>query len=75
MGHVRDLPSKVSTWTSRINIEHYVDIMPGKSVWSPPQGAAKNCDKLYLATDLDREGRPSPGIWADLVFPETGPTG
>jgi DNA topoisomerase-1 len=57
MGHVRDLPSK----GLNIDIEHdfapTYDIMPGKkAVVSQLKAAAKKCDKLYLATDLDREG-------------------
>jgi DNA topoisomerase-1 len=57
MGHVRDLPSK----GLNIDIEHdfspTYDIMPGKkAVVSQLKTAAKKCDKLYLATDLDREG-------------------
>jgi DNA topoisomerase I len=57
MGHIRDLPSK----GLNIDVEHdfapTYDIMPGKkAVVTQLKAAAKRCDKLYLATDLDREG-------------------
>lgn len=57
MGHVRDLPSK----GINVDIEHdfapTYDITPGrKRLVNTLKSAAKKCDKLYLATDLDREG-------------------
>ncbi|MBN1796520.1 MAG: type I DNA topoisomerase [Sedimentisphaerales bacterium] len=57
MGHVRDLPSKGINVDIENNFEPTYDIMPGKKrTVSSLKDAAKNCDKLYLATDLDREG-------------------
>jgi DNA topoisomerase-1 len=57
MGHIRDLPSKGLNVDIENNFEPTYDIMPGKKrVVSQLKAAAKNCDKLYLATDLDREG-------------------
>jgi len=57
MGHIRDLPSKGLNIDIENNFEPTYDIMPGKkAVVSQLKTAAKNCDKLYLATDLDREG-------------------
>jgi len=57
MGHVRDLPSKGLNVDIENNFEPTYDIMPGKKrVVIQLKAAAKKCDKLYLATDLDREG-------------------
>lgn len=57
MGHVRDLPSKGLNIDIEHNFEPTYDIMPGKkAVVSQLKAAAKKSDKLYLATDLDREG-------------------
>ncbi|MEN6574800.1 MAG: type I DNA topoisomerase [Phycisphaerales bacterium] len=57
MGHVRDLPSKGLNVDIENNFEPTYDIMPGKKrVITQLKTAAKKCDKLYLATDLDREG-------------------
>jgi len=57
MGHIRDLPSKGINVDIENDFEPTYDIMPGKKrVVSQLKAAAKNCDKLYLATDLDREG-------------------
>ena len=57
MGHVRDLPSKGLNVDIENNFEPTYDIMPGKrKVIASLKAAAKKCDKLYLATDLDREG-------------------
>ena len=57
MGHVRDLPSKGMNVDIENNFEPTYEVMPGKkrAVMSL-KAAAKKCDKLYLATDLDREG-------------------
>ncbi len=57
IGHVRDLPSK----GLNVDIEHdfapTYDIMPGKDrTVTSLKASARKCDKLYLATDLDREG-------------------
>lgn len=57
MGHVRDLPSKGFNVDIENDFEPTYDIMPGKKrTISSLKAAAKKCDKLYLATDLDREG-------------------
>jgi DNA topoisomerase-1 len=57
MGHVRDLPSKGLNVDLENNFEPTYDIMPGKKrVVTQLKAAAKKCDTLYLATDLDREG-------------------
>ncbi len=57
MGHVRDLPSKGLNVDIENNFAPTYDIMPGKKrVITQLKTAAKKCDKLYLATDLDREG-------------------
>lgn len=57
MGHVRDLPSKGLNVDIENNFAPTYDIMPGKKrVITQLKTAAKTCDKLYLATDLDREG-------------------
>lgn len=57
LGHIRDLPSKGLNVDIENNFEPTYAIMPGKrrTVVSL-KAAAKNCDKLFLATDLDREG-------------------
>ena len=57
MGHVRDLPSKGINVDIENDFEPTYDILPGKvRIVSSLKAAAKKCDKLYLATDLDREG-------------------
>ncbi|MFH1719677.1 MAG: type I DNA topoisomerase [Planctomycetota bacterium] len=57
MGHVRDLPSKGLNVDIENDFEPTYDIMPGKQrTVAALKAAAKNCDKLFLATDLDREG-------------------
>ncbi len=57
MGHVRDLPSKGLNVDIENNFEPTYDVMPGKKrTVTSLKAAAKNCDKLFLATDLDREG-------------------
>ncbi|MHC4639250.1 MAG: type I DNA topoisomerase, partial [Planctomycetota bacterium] len=57
MGHVRDLPSKGINVDIENNFKPTYDIMPGKKkVINSLKASAKNCDTLYLATDLDREG-------------------
>ncbi len=57
MGHIRDLPSKGMNVDIDNDFEPTYDIMPGKKrVVTALKAAAKSCDKLYLATDLDREG-------------------
>jgi len=57
MGHVRDLPSKGLNVDIDNDFEPTYDIMPGKKrTVTSLKAAAKQCDKLFLATDLDREG-------------------
>jgi len=57
MGHVRDLPSKSFSVDIENNFEPTYDIVPGrKRIVTSLKSAAKKCDKLFLATDLDREG-------------------
>ncbi|MHC4744250.1 MAG: type I DNA topoisomerase, partial [Planctomycetota bacterium] len=57
MGHVRDLPAKGLNVDIEHDFEPTYDIMPGKGrTLVSLKAAAKKCDKLYLATDLDREG-------------------
>jgi DNA topoisomerase-1 len=57
MGHVRDLPSKGLNVDIENDFEPTYDIMPGKKrTVTALKAAVKNCDELYLATDLDREG-------------------
>ncbi len=57
MGHVRDLPSKGLNVDIENDFEPTYDIMPGKKrTVTSLKAAARKCDKLYLATDLDREG-------------------
>ncbi len=57
MGHIRDLPSKGINVDIENNFEPTYAIMPGKKrTITSLKAAAKKCDTLYLATDLDREG-------------------
>ena len=57
MGHVRDLPSKGISVDIDNNFEPTYEITAGrKKVVSTLKAAAKGCNRLYLATDLDREG-------------------
>jgi len=57
VGHVRDLPSKGLNVDIENDFKPTYDILPGKEhAVSLLKAAAKKCDKVYLATDLDREG-------------------
>jgi len=57
MGHVRDLPSKGLNVDIENNFEPTYEVMPGKKrTVISLKAAAKKSDKLFLATDLDREG-------------------
>jgi len=57
MGHVRDLPSKGLNVNIENDFEPTYEITPGrKKNVSSLKASAKNCNRLYLATDLDREG-------------------
>ncbi|MEK7992982.1 MAG: type I DNA topoisomerase [Planctomycetota bacterium] len=68
MGHVRDLPSKGLNVDIENNFEPTYDIMPGKArTVTLLKAAAKKCDKLFLATDLDREGEAIAWHLAELL--------
>ena len=57
MGHIRDLPSKGINVDIENDFKPTYEITPGKKrVVNSLKAAAKKCDKLFLATDLDREG-------------------
>lgn len=57
MGHIRDLPPKGLNVDIEKNFKPTYEIVPGrKKIVTALRAAAKKCDKLYLATDLDREG-------------------
>jgi len=57
MGHVRDLPVKQFGVDIEKDFEPTYAISANKKrVVTSLKAAAKNCDKLFLATDLDREG-------------------
>jgi len=57
MGHVRDLPPKNFGVDIENNFEPTYEIMSGKKrTVTSLKASVKKCDKLYLATDLDREG-------------------
>jgi DNA topoisomerase-1 len=57
MGHIRDLPSKGLSVDIENNFKPTYEITPArKKTVSELKLHAKNCKKLYLATDLDREG-------------------
>jgi DNA topoisomerase-1 len=57
MGHVRDLPSKGLNVDIDDGFAPTYEITPGrKKIVSTLRAAAKKCDRIYLATDLDREG-------------------
>lgn len=57
MGHIRDLPSKGINVDIENDFTPTYDITPGrKRLVNQLKSAAKKCDSLYLATDLDREG-------------------
>lgn len=57
MGHVRDLPSKGLCVDIENDFEPTYEITPGrKRTVNTLRATARKCDRLYLATDLDREG-------------------
>ena len=72
MGHIRDLPSKGLNVDIEKNFEPTYDITPGrKRIVNSLKSLAKQCDKLYLATDLDREGEAIAWHLAQVLgFPE-----
>lgn len=57
MGHVRDLPkSKLGVDTENNFEPQYMDMKGKEDVIKDLKKHAKKCDKVYLATDPDREG-------------------
>ncbi|MGN0606706.1 MAG: type I DNA topoisomerase [Oscillospiraceae bacterium] len=57
MGHVRDLPkSKISVDFENNFEPQYADMKGKEDVIKELKKYAKKCDKIYLATDPDREG-------------------
>ena len=57
MGHVRDLPkSKLGVDTENNFEPQYMDMKGKEDVIKNLKKHAKRCDKVYLATDPDREG-------------------
>jgi len=57
MGHVRDLPSKGLSVDIEHGFEPTYEVSPGRRrTVTSLKAAAKKSDKLFLATDLDREG-------------------
>lgn len=57
MGHIRDLPkSKLGVDTDNGFAPHYINMKGKSAVIKDLKSRAKKCDKVYLATDPDREG-------------------
>ncbi|MBQ8514551.1 MAG: type I DNA topoisomerase [Ruminococcus sp.] len=57
MGHVRDLPkSKLGVDVENGFQPHYTDMKGKEDVIKQLKSRAKKCDRVYLATDPDREG-------------------
>lgn len=57
MGHIRDLPkSKLGVDTDNDFQPQYTDMKGKEDVIKDLKKRAKKCDKVYLATDPDREG-------------------
>jgi len=57
MGHIRDLPQKETAIDFKNNFEpKYVDLPDKKVIIKEMIQKAKKADKIYLGTDLDREG-------------------
>ncbi|PKL50243.1 MAG: type I DNA topoisomerase [Planctomycetes bacterium HGW-Planctomycetes-1] len=57
MGHVRDLPRGELNVDIENDFKPTYEVLPGrKKLVSSLKATAKNCKRLYLATDLDREG-------------------
>lgn len=57
MGHIRDLPkSKLGVDTEKDFEPQYTDMKGKEDVIKDLKKHAKKCDKIYLATDPDREG-------------------
>lgn len=56
-GHIRDLPPKVMGFDAQNDFEPTFVVIPEKKkVVSKLNEVAKKCDKIYLASDPDREG-------------------
>ena len=57
MGHVRDLPSKGLNVDIENRFEPVYEVVPGrKRTLKSLKDSTKRCGRVYLATDLDREG-------------------
>lgn len=57
MGHIRDLPkSKMGVDTENDFQPQYIDMKGKEDVIRELKKKAKKCDRIYLATDPDREG-------------------
>lgn len=56
-GHIRDLPPKVMGFDAKTDFEPTFVVIPEKKkVVTKLNEVAKKCDKIYLASDPDREG-------------------
>ncbi len=56
-GHIRDLPKKTMGFDIKTDFEPTFEIIPEKKkVVTTLNSIAKKCDKIYLASDPDREG-------------------
>jgi len=63
MGHVRDLPkSKIAVDFENDFEPNYVEMKGKEDVIKDLKKHAQKCDKVYLATDPDREGKLYHGI-------------
>jgi len=56
VGHIRDLPPKDLGVSPPDFRPHYEPTVRGRDVIAKLKAAAKQADKVYLATDPDREG-------------------
>lgn len=57
IGHVKDLPKKELGVDIENNFEPHYEVIPGKEkILKELKESARNADKIYLATDPDREG-------------------
>ena len=64
MGHIRDLPkSKLGVDVENNFTPQYTEMKDKEDVIKDLKKKAKKCDKIYLATDPDREGRLFHGIF------------
>ena len=63
MGHLRDLPKSTMGVEIENNFKPEYREVPGKEqIIAELRQAAEKADTVYLATDPDRRGKPSPGI-------------